>query len=91
MLIEAGTHLIFDAIIVFILDGGAGKGFKIIALCQTRNATNVGRPEYIPLPWSTRLWLLGVTIWAESRKSVKFIAEEPLADGSYLRSDLSPG
>ena len=33
MLIEAGTHLIFDAIIVSISDGGAGQGFKIIALC----------------------------------------------------------
>ena len=32
---------------------------------------------------------MDVTTWGEFLKSVKFLVEEPLADGSYLRSDLS--
>ncbi len=42
MLIEAGTHLIFDAIIVSHKYGRASKGIKIVAFCFSGNATDVG-------------------------------------------------
>lgn len=32
-----------------------------------------------------------MTIWGESLKSVKFLAEEPFADGSYLSWIYPPG
>lgn len=41
--------------------------------------------------WYNRRWRKDVTIWGESLKSVKFLAEEPFADGSYLSWIYPPG
>ncbi len=43
ILVEAGTHLIFDAFIVSISYRRASEGIKIVALCHQWNAVNVGQ------------------------------------------------
>lgn len=42
MLVEAGTHIIVDAIRVSLSHGRAGANEKTPAFCHTRNATDVG-------------------------------------------------
>ena len=83
ILIEAGTHLIFDAIIVSLSDGRAAKSLKIIASVE---------PGML-LMWDRGLHSYkmvqatldkGCDYLGRIPANVKFLIEEPLADGSYL-------
>lgn len=88
MLIEAGTHLIFDALMCPISIGERVRALKLL------RSVSVG----MLLMWDRGLHSYamvqatlaqGCDYLGRIPTNVKFLVEDPLADGSYLRSDLS--
>ena len=47
LLIEAGTHLIVDAIIVSLSNGRASKSQEVVTVSNTRNVALCGIEDYI--------------------------------------------
>ena len=62
ILIEAGTHLIFDAMIASGSHGRACTGVKIITLSHRRNVIDVGSGLTFRLHWYRQQFLRGVII-----------------------------
>lgn len=89
MLIEAGTHLIFDALICPYRMGERVRALKLLRSVK---------------PGMLLMWDRGLHSYAMVQATVangchylgripanvKFLVENHRADGSYLRSDLSP-
>ena len=87
ILVEAGTHIIFDALMCPYRMGERARWLKLLRSVE---------------PGMLLMWDRGLHSYAMVQASlakgcdylgripanVKFLVEDPLADGSYLRSDL---
>lgn len=84
LLVEAGTHLIFDAMIVPIPYWRTGQSSETVALCGGGHATDVGPRVALICHGAGDIGNLDVSIWDGFRLMSKFVVQETLDDGSYL-------
>ena len=88
ILIEAGTHLIFDALMCPYRIGERVRGLKLLRSVKPGMLLMWDRGLHSYAMVQSTL-AQGCDYLGRIPANVKFLAEEPLADGSYLRSDLS--
>nr|WP_242055704.1 IS4 family transposase [Nostoc flagelliforme] len=90
ILVEAGTHIIFDAIRVSIPHRRTSAGIKIITLCYIRDVVDVDRGlhSYAMVHATVSQ---GCDYLGRIPANVKFITEKSLPDGSYLSSIYPSG
>lgn len=88
MLSEAGTHLIFDALMCSYRMGERVRALKLLRSVEPGMLLMWDRGMHSYAMVQTTL-VKGCDYLGRIPTNVKFLVENPLADGSYLRSDLS--